>query len=28
VVSKYAREDGTYWAPSSAWFISAYNPIV
>jgi ubiquinone/menaquinone biosynthesis C-methylase UbiE len=26
VVSKHARKDGSIWAPSSAWFITAYNP--
>lgn len=26
VISKYKRDDGTIWAPSSAWFITAYNP--
>jgi ubiquinone/menaquinone biosynthesis C-methylase UbiE len=26
VVGQFLREDGTVWAPSSAWFISAYNP--
>ena len=26
VIGKYTREDGTIWAPSSAWFITAYNP--
>ena len=26
VVSAYAREDGSVWAPSSAWFITATNP--
>ncbi|MEH6549388.1 MAG: class I SAM-dependent methyltransferase [Pseudomonadales bacterium] len=26
VLGKYAREDGTIWAPSSAWFVTAYNP--
>lgn len=26
VVSKFAREDGSIWAPSSAWFVTAYNP--
>ncbi|MEH6580988.1 MAG: class I SAM-dependent methyltransferase [Halioglobus sp.] len=26
VIGKYAREDGSIWAPSSAWFITAYNP--
>ena len=26
VISKFERKDGTIWAPSSAWFISAYNP--
>jgi len=25
-IKDFAREDGTYWAPSSAWFVSAYNP--
>jgi ubiquinone/menaquinone biosynthesis C-methylase UbiE len=26
VIGKYAREDGSIWAPSSAWFITAHNP--
>jgi len=26
VIGQFAREDGTYWAPSSAWFVTAYNP--
>jgi len=26
VISKFERNDGTIWAPSSAWFITAYNP--
>jgi len=26
VIGKYARQDGSIWAPSSAWFITAYNP--
>ena len=26
VIGRYTREDGTVWAPSSAWFITAYNP--
>lgn len=26
VLGKFAREDGTIWAPSSAWFVTAYNP--
>jgi len=26
VISKFIRDDGTIWAPSSAWFITAYNP--
>jgi ubiquinone/menaquinone biosynthesis C-methylase UbiE len=26
VFVKYVREDGSVWAPSSAWIISAYNP--
>ena len=26
VVSGYVREDGSVWAPSSAWFITASNP--
>ena len=26
VFAKYIREDGSVWAPSSAWIISAYNP--
>lgn len=26
VVRKFAREDGSIWAPSSAWFVTAYNP--
>ncbi len=26
VLSKYVRADGSVWAPSSAWIISAYNP--
>jgi ubiquinone/menaquinone biosynthesis C-methylase UbiE len=27
VISQYIREDGSVWAPSSAWFITAYNPV-
>jgi len=26
VIGKHAREDGSVWAPSSAWFVTAYNP--
>lgn len=26
VIGKFERDDGTFWAPSSAWFITAYNP--
>ena len=26
VLGNYARDDGSVWAPSSAWIISAYNP--
>ncbi len=26
VIGNYVREDGSIWAPSSAWFITAYNP--
>lgn len=26
VIGKYARDDGSIWAPSSAWFVTAYNP--
>ena len=26
VVGKFARDDGSFWAPSSAWFVTAYNP--
>lgn len=26
VIGQYTREDGSVWAPSSAWFITAYNP--
>ncbi len=26
VIGQFEREDGTFWAPSSAWFITAYNP--
>ena len=26
VIGKYVREDGSVWAPSSAWFVTAYNP--
>lgn len=26
VIGKHAREDGSIWAPSSAWFITACNP--
>lgn len=26
VIGKFARDDGTLWAPSSAWFVTAYNP--
>ncbi len=27
VIGKFKREDGTIWAPSSAWFITAFNPM-
>jgi len=26
VISKFEKKDGTFWAPSSAWFVTAYNP--
>ncbi len=26
VIGKHRREDGSVWAPSSAWFVTAYNP--
>jgi len=26
VLGKYVQEDGSLWAPSSAWFVTAYNP--
>lgn len=26
VIGRYARGDGSIWAPSSAWFVTAYNP--
>lgn len=26
VFTKYVRQDGSVWAPSSAWIITAYNP--
>lgn len=26
VITKFERDDGTIWAPSSAWFITAFNP--
>ncbi|MFT5114592.1 MAG: ubiquinone/menaquinone biosynthesis C-methylase UbiE [Parasphingorhabdus sp.] len=26
VIGKHQRPDGTVWAPSSAWFVTAYNP--
>ena len=26
VVSEFLRDDGNYWAPSSAWIVTAYNP--
>ncbi|MEO1080422.1 MAG: class I SAM-dependent methyltransferase [Pseudomonadota bacterium] len=26
VVGRYQRDDGSIWAPSSAWFVTAYNP--
>jgi hypothetical protein len=26
VISKFEKADGTFWAPSSAWFVTAYNP--
>ncbi|CAH0990801.1 2-methoxy-6-polyprenyl-1,4-benzoquinol methylase, mitochondrial [Sinobacterium norvegicum] len=26
VIGKYARDDGSIWAPSSAWFVTATNP--
>ncbi|MEM6485606.1 MAG: class I SAM-dependent methyltransferase [Pseudomonadota bacterium] len=25
VIGRYARKDGSIWAPSSAWFVTAYN---
>ncbi|MFT5895569.1 MAG: ubiquinone/menaquinone biosynthesis C-methylase UbiE [bacterium] len=27
VIGDFEREDGTFWAPSSAWFVTAYNPM-
>ncbi len=26
VIGRYQRDDGSIWAPSSAWFVTAYNP--
>ncbi|MEO0424403.1 MAG: class I SAM-dependent methyltransferase [Pseudomonadota bacterium] len=26
LIERYARKDGSIWAPSSAWFVTAYNP--
>ena len=26
VLGRYVRGDGSVWAPSSAWIVSAYNP--
>lgn len=26
VIGQFEKEDGSFWAPSSAWFITAYNP--
>lgn len=26
VIGKFAKADGSIWAPSSAWFVTAYNP--
>jgi len=26
VIGQYVRDDGSIWAPSSAWFITAFNP--
>jgi hypothetical protein len=26
VLGNYVRENGSVWAPSSAWLVSAYNP--
>ena len=26
VMAKYQKEDGSIWAPSSTWFVTAYNP--
>jgi len=26
VIGNYVRDDGTIWAPSSSWFVTAYNP--
>ncbi|MCF7980965.1 MAG: class I SAM-dependent methyltransferase [Pseudomonadales bacterium] len=26
VIAKFEKEDGSFWAPSSAWFVTAYNP--
>lgn len=28
VIGKFEKEDGSFWAPSSAWFVTAYNPKV
>jgi ubiquinone/menaquinone biosynthesis C-methylase UbiE len=27
VFEKYARQDGSVWAPSSTWFVTAFNPL-
>lgn len=27
IFASYMREDGSIWAPSSTWFVSAYNPV-
>ncbi len=26
VIGKFEKADGSFWAPSSAWFVTAYNP--
>lgn len=27
VIAKFVKADGSVWAPSSAWFVTAYNPV-
>ena len=27
VIKKFEQKDGTFWAPSSSWFVTAYSPV-